>query len=77
MNRGMQNPIPIRGRARGASSAMRTPVIIRLPQALLDEIDKIAANRSDKPDRSNTIRELLVEALDQRRHHNTRGALPE
>jgi metal-responsive CopG/Arc/MetJ family transcriptional regulator len=45
---------------------MRTPLAIRLPEAMVSQIDAIAAERLDQPDRSTVIRELLVEALEAR-----------
>ena len=45
---------------------MRTPLAIRLPEPMVAQIDAIAAERLDQPDRSTVIRELLVEALEAR-----------
>jgi metal-responsive CopG/Arc/MetJ family transcriptional regulator len=43
-----------------------TPVMIRFPSELLDEIDAQIAGRLDRPDRSGVIRELIAEALEAR-----------
>jgi metal-responsive CopG/Arc/MetJ family transcriptional regulator len=45
---------------------MLAPVMIRFPQAMLDDIDAIRASRRDEPDRSSIIRELIAEALEAR-----------
>jgi len=46
---------------------MRKPVPIRLPDVMVTEIDAIAADRLDQPDRSSLIRELLAEAIAARK----------
>lgn len=43
------------------------PRMIRLPEAMLAEIEAICAGRLDAPDTSSVIRELLAEALAARR----------
>ncbi len=43
------------------------PVMIRFPEAMLDEIDSLIADRMDRPDRSGVIRELIAEAIEARR----------
>jgi metal-responsive CopG/Arc/MetJ family transcriptional regulator len=45
---------------------MLSPVMIRFPQSMLDDVDAIRSARRDMPDRSSVIRELLAEALDAR-----------
>jgi metal-responsive CopG/Arc/MetJ family transcriptional regulator len=45
---------------------MRTPLAIRLPEPMVEQIDAIASARLDQPDRSAVIRELLAEALQAR-----------
>jgi len=42
-------------------------IAIRLPKALLDEIDDAVAGRLDGKNRSDMIRELLGEAVEARR----------
>jgi metal-responsive CopG/Arc/MetJ family transcriptional regulator len=54
-----------RGRPLQGSRVM-TPVMIRFPSELLDEIDAQIAGRLDRPDRSGVIRELIAEALEAR-----------
>ena len=46
---------------------MRTPIMVRFPQAMIDELDKISAERLDGPDRSSIIREFIAEAIEARR----------
>jgi|SoiMethySBSTD1v2_1073268.scaffolds.fasta_scaffold732739_2 metal-responsive CopG/Arc/MetJ family transcriptional regulator len=53
--------------------ALRKPVPIRLPDAMVTAIDAIAADRLDQPDRSTVIRELLVEALEARAAFKKKG----
>ena len=45
---------------------MHRPLALRLPEPVLDQIDEIVAGRMDMPDRSAVIRELIVEALQER-----------
>ncbi len=40
-----------------------TQVSVRLPNAMIEAIDAISAERLDHPGRANLIRELLAEAL--------------
>jgi Arc/MetJ-type ribon-helix-helix transcriptional regulator len=42
---------------------MHSPIALRLPEAVVEQIDAIVATRMDQPDRSAVIRELIVEAL--------------
>jgi hypothetical protein len=45
---------------------MMTPIPVRFPAPMRDEIEKIKANRLDDPDLSSIIRELVAEALQAR-----------
>ena len=55
---------PGRGRPPKHGKAMPiAPVAVRLPDAMISQIDAVAANRLDQPDRSTVIRELLVLGL--------------
>ena len=44
-----------------------SPVMIRFPQEMLEEIDAMLADRMDNPDRSGFIRELIAEAIQARK----------
>jgi hypothetical protein len=46
--------------------AMATPIAIRFSPKMLAAIDMVRAKRIDGPDKSTTIRELVVEALQAR-----------
>lgn len=46
---------------------MMSPVMIRFPKEMLDEIDGMLADRLDSPDRSGFIRELIAEAIQARK----------
>ena len=46
--------------------ANMTQLSIRLPQPIIEGIDKIRTGRLDCPERSTIIRELLAEALTKR-----------
>lgn len=45
---------------------MLQPVMVRFPAEMLQQIDDIAADRLDRPERSGVIRELIAEALHNR-----------
>jgi len=50
-----------------------TPVALRFPEPMVEEIDSIAERRLDGANRSTVIRELLVEALAARKHAGERA----
>lgn len=45
------------------TGTMGRAVVVRIPEPLLKEIDKVRAARLDRPSRSTMIRELLVDAI--------------
>jgi metal-responsive CopG/Arc/MetJ family transcriptional regulator len=51
-----------------------SPLTLRLPAYMLEEVDAIVASRShyDQPDRSAIIRELLAEAIASRQKKGRR-----
>ncbi len=51
------------GRPTKPESAKFDIVSVRLPKALVQDIEDYCAGRRDAPDRSTAIRELLVKAL--------------
>ena len=62
-----KNRRPIGRPPKDGSKAMRySPLAVRLPEAMISQIDAIAADRLDQPDRSTVIRQLLAEALEAR-----------
>jgi hypothetical protein len=42
---------------------LHSPISLRLPAPVVEQIDAIVASRMDQPDRTAVIRELIVEAL--------------
>jgi metal-responsive CopG/Arc/MetJ family transcriptional regulator len=61
-----KNPGPGRPPKHGGKAMRFAPLALRLPDAMIAEIDAIAAGRLDQPDRSSVIRELLAEAIGAR-----------
>lgn len=55
------------GRPPKSDAAMLAPIMVRFPGPMVEEIDRIVAQRLDQPDRSSVIRELIAEALIARR----------
>jgi Arc/MetJ-type ribon-helix-helix transcriptional regulator len=58
---------PGRPPKQGGKAMPYAPLTIRVPEAIIEEVDAIVAGRLDQPDRSSVIRELLAEALIARR----------
>lgn len=48
------------------------PRMVRLPRQMIEEIEKIRAERLDQPDVSSIIRELLAEAIEARKKRKSR-----
>ena len=61
------NPKARMGRPLKGAENLMSPIMIRLPPAMVAEIQAISASRMDAPDRSSLIRELLAEAMAARR----------
>lgn len=51
---------------------MMTPIAVRFPEPMRTEIERIQASRMDRPDLSAIIRELVAEALANRKNARAR-----
>jgi len=56
-----------RGRPPKGKETMMAPITVRLPPAMMQEIEEIQAGRMDAPDKGQVIRELLAKALEGKR----------
>lgn len=61
-------PAPRRpgGRPPAGDRAMLSPITIRFPTPMMQQIEEIMAARLDSPDKGAIVRELVAEALDAR-----------
>lgn len=60
------------GRPPKGDKAMMTPIAVRFPEPMRTEIERIQASRMDRPDLSAIIRELVAEALANRKNARAR-----
>jgi metal-responsive CopG/Arc/MetJ family transcriptional regulator len=68
-----EKPRPMGRPPKFGRAMLHSPIALRLPEAVVEQIDAIVADRLDQPDRSAVIRELIVEALTAREKKRGRG----
>ncbi|HXF89579.1 MAG TPA: hypothetical protein VNK48_14585 [Xanthobacteraceae bacterium] len=56
-----------RGRPPKGEEAMYARINIRVPRAMMAEIERLANERMDRPDKADIVRMLLAEAIRARR----------
>lgn len=53
-----------RGRPPKDKSTMLNPITVRFPAQMMDEIERLAAQRMDQPDKSQIVRELVAKGIE-------------
>lgn len=63
---------PKRGRPPKGAEAMMEPITVRFPPAMMREIEEIQTTRMDAPDKGQVVRELIAQALADRKQRGKR-----